>query len=658
MAGEKDVTLTIGADPSALNAGMKDAQDTVRDAAESIRGMLEGAFQFAGLDIAIESIKRVGAALMEMGDRAIEIRTMSNVIGVSTDQFQAMQAAAEATGVGMGMFERSLEKIKILLDDARNGSGAAIEKLHDMGITNDQLADTQFKVNDALTVLHDRLNDASTAQDIMNALTKEFGARAAVATEAIKAYDGSLQGVAEADKKINALSESQIDQLKKTGIAWHEIWTQAKNAAAGITAAVVAQMSMHNEMGPESSEDLLGGAHQDATAAAADAKGAAQQLATVKVQLMQLVTAEDLKSEAAQIAATAEGTAKRLALAKNFFEDSKIYYGSANVDQVRKAFAEMEGAQRAFDRASMEGQRQQLEAAKAVSADKVRDWQRSVKEMEAAQREFTRDIEDEFRAQTELIMATTQEGSLKRIQLLTSEAEIAKQKFGEESTEYQSMVAKIAASSRAFGTEQQKSIDQQSQSWLRFSNNIANTMTQSFMGMVRGTKTFSQSMVQMFDGMAEKVIGSLVRIGVQQAVQAATGIAAQRTAQQQSVLIDAKKAASGAYSALVGIPYIGPFIAPVAAGVAFAAVEAFSASGGMDIPSGLSPVTQLHPREMVLPEHLADPMRNMLASGGGGKGDLHMHLSSFDRKGVESMVSNHSSAFHAGMKKYFSRGGR
>lgn len=640
---EKDVTLSIGADTSALDSGMKDAQDSVRDAAQNIRGMLEGAFQFAGIDIAIESIKRVGDALMAMGDRAIEISTMSNVIGVSTDQFQAMQAAAEETGVGMGVFERSLEKIKILLDDARNGSGAAIEKLHEMGISNDQLADKQFNVNEALTVLHDRLNDASTAQDTMNALTKEFGARAAMATEAIKAYDGSLQGVAEADKKINALSSQQIEQLKKTGIAWHEIFTQAKNAAAGITAALVAQMSMHNEMGPESSEDLLGGAHQDATAAAADAKGAAQQLATMKVQLLQLVTAEDLKSEQAQIAATAEGTAKRLALAKSFFEDSKIYYGSANVDQVRKAFAEMEGAQRAFDRAVIEGERQQVEAGKAVSADKVRDWQKSVREMEEAQREFTKEVEESFREQVEQTMAATKEGSLKRIQDLSAEAQIAKQKFGEESTEYQSMVAKISAASRAFGAEQQKAIDQQSQSWLRFSNNIANTMTQSFMGMMRGTKTFSQSMVQMFDGMAEKVIGSLVRIGVQQAVQAATGIAAQRTAQQQSVLIDAKKAASGAYSALVGIPYIGPFIAPVAAGVAFAAVEAFSAADGMDIPSGLNPRVQLHEKEMVLPQQHADVIRG-LANGGESGGGTHHHwnINAMDGHSVKNFLRDPS----------------
>lgn len=41
-----------------------------------------------------------------------------------------------------------------------------------------------------------------------------------------------------------------------------------------------------------------------------------------------------------------------------------------------------------------------------------------------------------------------------------------------------------------------------------------------------------------------------------------------------------------------------------------------SAKGGFDIPSGVNPLTQLHEKEMVLPQKLADSVRNM--TGGGG----------------------------------------
>lgn len=78
-----------------------------------------------------------------------------------------------------------------------------------------------------------------------------------------------------------------------------------------------------------------------------------------------------------------------------------------------------------------------------------------------------------------------------------------------------------------------------------------------------------------------------------------------------------------------GIPYIGPALAVAA----FAAMVAMvmgagkgggsattttripSASGGFDIPRGLNPMTQLHEEEMVLPAHIANPLRDSFAQG-------------------------------------------
>ncbi len=78
-----------------------------------------------------------------------------------------------------------------------------------------------------------------------------------------------------------------------------------------------------------------------------------------------------------------------------------------------------------------------------------------------------------------------------------------------------------------------------------------------------------------------------------------------------------------------GIPIVGPALAAAA----FAAMVAMvmgagkgggssttttripSASGGFDIPRGLNPMTQLHEEEMVLPAHIANPLRDSLAQG-------------------------------------------
>ena len=85
-------------------------------------------------------------------------------------------------------------------------------------------------------------------------------------------------------------------------------------------------------------------------------------------------------------------------------------------------------------------------------------------------------------------------------------------------------------------------------------------------------------------------------------------------------------AAGGAASAVASIPYVGPAMAAAAyaetMGMVMGGLAVASASGGFDIPSGANPLTQLHENEMVLPAHIANPLRDSLASGssGGGSG--------------------------------------
>jgi hypothetical protein len=82
-------------------------------------------------------------------------------------------------------------------------------------------------------------------------------------------------------------------------------------------------------------------------------------------------------------------------------------------------------------------------------------------------------------------------------------------------------------------------------------------------------------------------------------------------------LTTAKSSAGHAYDAVVGIPFVGPALAPAAAATAWAAVMAF-AEQGYDVPAGVNPVTQLHAKEMVLPAHLSEGFRQMIAAGGAG----------------------------------------
>lgn len=120
---------------------------------------------------------------------------------------------------------------------------------------------------------------------------------------------------------------------------------------------------------------------------------------------------------------------------------------------------------------------------------------------------------------------------------------------------------------------------------------------------------------------------------------AAEGQAASAAAGSASILNDAYKAAAGAYAAVVEIPIVGPVLAPIAAGTAFAAVAAFdvlSAAGGQWNVGADGDLYELHKDEMVMPGYLARPMRTAIsamangsgpaAAGGGGMPDIHAHF--------------------------------
>lgn len=104
----------------------------------------------------------------------------------------------------------------------------------------------------------------------------------------------------------------------------------------------------------------------------------------------------------------------------------------------------------------------------------------------------------------------------------------------------------------------------------------------------------------------------------------------------KNIMTTAWEAMAAAWKAVVGIPVIGPVLAPIAAGAAFAGVSALaknvmSAEGGYDIPRGINPLTQLHEQEMVLPKEDANVIRSLrggdasAGSGGGVTVNYHDH---------------------------------
>lgn len=179
--------------------------------------------------------------------------------------------------------------------------------------------------------------------------------------------------------------------------------------------------------------------------------------------------------------------------------------------------------------------------------------------------------------------------------------------------------------------------------WRGIVEPITSSMNNIFMGLFRGTDSWRSMMFQALDSIvshfAQKgfemltnwitmelartgatAAGAAARTGAETTAAATTGAVSSAAAGTQ-IANNAAVAASGAYASTVMIPFIGPVAAPVAAAVALAAVLGFgaliaSARGGMDIGAGQNPLTQLHEKEMVLPAHIAEPLRRSLRGAG------------------------------------------
>jgi hypothetical protein len=164
--------------------------------------------------------------------------------------------------------------------------------------------------------------------------------------------------------------------------------------------------------------------------------------------------------------------------------------------------------------------------------------------------------------------------------------------------------AQITALSIKAATDEQKT-------WDTLFKTMQSGFSNVFTNFLNGNKSLTQSLRAMTSSVAASFEQMVAKNISQLLMQAAVG----KTIKLKELMGSAGVAAGNAYKAIVGIPYVGPFLAPAAAAVAYAGVLAFgggiSAEGGYDIPAGVNPVVQTHQREMILPENIADKVRGM-----------------------------------------------
>jgi hypothetical protein len=559
------------------------------------------------------------------------------------------------------------------MQQAAENGGAMAEKFNALGISNAQLGDSAFSVVDAMAALGKESN--SNAE-----LIGMLGARSAAVIPILREMAQNHQLAAEAAEHVGALLPSEIAAMQEYHAAVATLTEQFENFATRALASVVPAMRelvsefmditnngqgvkdalsiigdvlgsvvvsavqlgyafkgaldiiingaslavdpllrlgqamdmlAHGKFKEVGDLDLLGGLgpkwHKimdDFDADVARGEAAVQRMQTAVSGLDEVHpnlqkeqapkqttvpeddnTAEYLKAMEARARAHAEFVAREL-------KDDQDYLAAAvkAADEAGKAQMEQSVAS--------------LEAEKSALQDRLKNHEIS----------YTDEL-DSLRRITQLELAARREYYDNEIKLAAAAGKDTTALLAEEVKATQSAALQMQKAT-------QQATDSINRSWQSVANGMGNLFASNITRVITGTQTMAQAMRNIFASMVESIVSSLVKIAAQMIINAAIGKATGADQAKSNILANAAQAASGAMASAAQIPLIGWLLAPIEGAAIYAAALAFgnnisSAAGGFDIPAGLNPMTQLHENEMVLPAHLAEGFRGIIANMGG-----------------------------------------
>jgi hypothetical protein len=184
---------------------------------------------------------------------------------------------------------------------------------------------------------------------------------------------------------------------------------------------------------------------------------------------------------------------------------------------------------------------------------------------------------------------------------------------------------------------------------------VENDFNSAINSMVKGTMTFQNAMKSMLRDVLTGIMDMLLKWAEQWAMTQIMNMLSAKTTNTQSVAGQAAVAGAAGVASWAGAPWpvdigaagFGAAMYADAMGYAVAA----AAQSGYDIPAGVSPRTQLHPREMVLPADLADVVRSVAGSGGARGGTTNVRIAALDGASLYRVVTKNPAQFAKAMKR-------
>jgi hypothetical protein len=153
----------------------------------------------------------------------------------------------------------------------------------------------------------------------------------------------------------------------------------------------------------------------------------------------------------------------------------------------------------------------------------------------------------------------------------------------------------------------------------QFFDGLQSSMATAIAGFVEHTQSLGEAVRGFFKSVMDSIVQIFANIAAKWITQQISQAVLGRTTAIGQISANAAQAGSAAVAATAAIPIVGPELAPAAGAAAFAEAMGYQglmvARAGYDVPAGLNPITQLHSREVVLPEKLGDVIRGMASRG-------------------------------------------
>ncbi len=401
----------------------------------------------------------------------------------------------------------------------------------------------------------------------------------------------------------------------------------------------------------------------------ADERAVRHELFAIHKQMAQQKFAEEMDTLKADMAAARAGSMERINLATESARRIGDTYGweskeyRAAIKDIKKAAEEWDKEQQKLDvmkvdrardhaLAQIGMEREQLSLLKNLG--QISDQE----EIAALKVLKEREYQLEVQALNDKILLTKEEGSARQQQL----DELAKMK-----EKHQADMGKLDAQS-VLATKKQ---------WDTMLGAVSGAFEQSLNGMIQGTQTFQKAMANI----GQAIVAEFIKLGVRKvtaeianqatmttATVAGVGArtAAEQTGASQSIMVGAMASIKGilnsawetmanVYKSIASIPDVGPFLAPVMAAGAFGVVAGFagsiasSAGGEWQVPTDR--LNMVHKNETILPAHIAEPLRDMIARGGAGGGGDTIHIHAMDARSFTRFMGDNASALPPAMQK-------